>query len=211
MAPTFEAVQSPAITQTSSTAKVEEAPSDLEALETDLEEKHRRGRGIRSRLRARLKKPDRWNLEPGPRQTMSRETLQYWWARRAARRRERRARPPEIEESDLTSNSFTSSSVSGVTNSEGSGKEFSVGSRHESENGSESSTDSSSEASGRRDGFYNLERPRLIDLLPVEKIQPRQPRGRGRLPKFSRSRPRTGHQGLFAKFQRRKKPVRNID
>jgi hypothetical protein len=208
---TSEALQSPVITQTSSTAKVKEAPSDLEALKRDLEEKHRRGRGIRSRLRARLKKPDRWNLEPGPRQTMSRETLQYWWARRAARRKERRARPPELGESDFSSMSFTSSSVSGVTESESSEKEYSVGSRHESENGSESPADSSSGTSGRRDGFYNLERPRLIDLLPAEKVQSRQPRGRGRFPRFSRSRPRTGHQGLFAKFQRRKKPSRIID
>jgi hypothetical protein len=206
---TSEALQSPVLAQSPSTAKVEEAPSNREALEENSAVKHRKG--IRSRLRARLKKPDRWNLEPGPRQTMSRENLQCWWARRAARRKERRARPPELEESDFSSMSFTSSSMSGATESEGSGKEFSVGSRHESDNGSESTRDSSSEASGRRDGFYNLKRPRLIDLLPVEKVQPRQPRGRGRFPKFSRSRPRRRHQGLFARFQRRKKPLRIVD
>jgi hypothetical protein len=204
-APTSEALQSPVITQTSSTAKVEEAPSDREAVKGNSAEKHRKG--IRSRLRARLKKPDRWNLEPGPRQTMSRENLQCWWARRAARRKERRARPPELEESDLTSMSFTGSSVSSVTKSEGSGKEFSVGSRHDSENGSESPAESSSGTSGRRPGF-EAERRRPVKVLPAENAQPRQPNRRGRFPKFSRSRPRTGHQSLLAKFQRRKKPSR---
>ncbi|KAH8079647.1 hypothetical protein HD553DRAFT_128716 [Filobasidium floriforme] len=204
---TSEALQSPVLAQSPSTAKVKKAPFDLKALKGVPAPKRWSRRDILSRL-----KPTHRIIRPGPRQTMSRENLQHWWAQRAARRKERRARPPELGESDLTSMNFTETSMSSVTDSEGSGKEFSVGSRHESENGSQSPAESSSGRSGRRDGFYNLERPRPVDLLTVEKIQPRQPKSRGRFPKFSRSRPRPEHRrGLFGKLRRRKESGRIID
>lgn len=204
-ATTSGGLQSPVIAQPSPKVNIKKAPFDLEALRGIPVEKPWSRRDILSRL-----KPAHRITRPGPRQTMSRENLRCWWARRAARRRERRSRPPELGISDLTSMSFTSSSVSGVTESEGSGKEFSVGSRHGSDNGSEGTSDSSSEASGRRDGFDEPEPP-VVRFINNENVESRKLHHRGRFPKFSRSRPRTGHQSLFAKFQRRKKPLRIID
>ncbi|KAG7531458.1 hypothetical protein FFLO_04318 [Filobasidium floriforme] len=209
-APASEALQSPVLAQPASTAKVKEAPSDREAVKGNSAEKHQRGRGIRSRLRARLKKPDRWNVEPGPRQTWSRENFECWLARRAARSEAKRTRDDGA--SDQTSIRFSWTSASSATNSEESKKEVSVGSLDGSENGSESPADSSSETSERQDRFDHTERPRPVESLPVENVQPRQSERRGRFPRFSRSRPRPEYRrGLFGKLRRRKESGRIID
>lgn len=204
--PTSEVVQSPVLAQPASTAKVKEAPFNLEELKGIPVEKPWSRRDILSRL-----KPTHRITRPSPRQTMSRENLQHWLAQRAARRKERRARPPELGESDLTSMNFTSSSVSGVTDSEGSEQEPSLASFDKGELENEGSTDSSSGASGRRPGF-EAERRRPVKILPAENAQPRQPERRGRFLKFSRSRPRPEYRrGLFGKLRRRKESGRIID